>query len=355
MVALAARIARVLEAPWDRPGATARDHLGTAALLLQHGEAARARACLEAAAEAGLGAETPALWRTLGGLQRRAGDLAAAARTWRRWLAEGADFDAHPFEALAKVEEHRRRDFRGAAIVTDALAPPPSHHTRRASVGGPAAKRLTVVPRRAAVGSAHAHREEIRGSSAGGYASARHLAALDRDSGETARAGEIGGQGARTSGSFSVLHRRRLGDRPRGHRGRPPHRRRGHPRGRSRNESDARRRDPKAARRVTRPLRECRARRARRRCAASSSTCSTRRTTGDISPPARALTRQRPDAFAPGRSSKRILQAADRGLRGHAQDRWGYRVFAGSSTRAGRDPVTPHSRHRPRRPRLTQI
>jgi uncharacterized protein YprB with RNaseH-like and TPR domain len=133
MVALAARMARVMESPWDRPGATGLDHLGTAALLLQHGDAARARACLEAAAEAGLGTETPALWRTLGGLQRRAGDLEAAARTWRRWLAEGGEFDAHPFEALAKVEEHRRRDYPAAlSIVEDALGRcPRGHHARR--------------------------------------------------------------------------------------------------------------------------------------------------------------------------------------------------------------------------------
>jgi hypothetical protein len=131
--ALAARMGRVLEAPWDRPGATARDHLGTAALLLQHGDVVRARACLAAAAGAP-GDETPALWRSLGTLQRRTGDHEGAERTWRRWLAEGADFDAFPFEQLAKAEEHRRKDVPAAlAIVADALARcPRGHRARRA-------------------------------------------------------------------------------------------------------------------------------------------------------------------------------------------------------------------------------
>jgi hypothetical protein len=139
----------VLEAPWDRPDATARDHLGTAALLLQHGEAARARACLEAAAGAGLGTETPALWRTLGALQRRAGDLDAAARTWRRWLEEGDDFDAHPYESLAKVEEHRRRDYLAAlTIVEEALGRCPRGHRARRDLE----HRATRLRRRCAEG-----------------------------------------------------------------------------------------------------------------------------------------------------------------------------------------------------------
>lgn len=132
MAALWATVTRVLSEPTDRPMAVGKDHLGTAHLLLQHGEAVRARACLEAACAAGLGRETPALWRTLGDLQRRAGDLDAAKRTWRRWLVESDRFDPHPFESLAKVSEHVEKDALAAlALVEQALTRCPDDHPAR--------------------------------------------------------------------------------------------------------------------------------------------------------------------------------------------------------------------------------
>ncbi len=132
MAALWAVVTRVLAAPSARPTAVAGDHLGTANLLLQHGDPAGARACLEAAFAAGFGRETPALWRALGDLQRQARDLPAAERTWRRWLVEAPRFDPHPFESLAKVEEHVRKDRSAAlALTEEALARCPEGHPAR--------------------------------------------------------------------------------------------------------------------------------------------------------------------------------------------------------------------------------
>ena len=133
LAALAAEAGRILEDPATRPDAPARDHLSTAFLLLDHGDPARARACLEAAGKAGLAAGERSVRRVLGTLLRRTGDLPGAMRTWERWIAEEPDFDPHPYEELAKAYEHRRRDPAAAlALVEAAMARCPRGDRRTA-------------------------------------------------------------------------------------------------------------------------------------------------------------------------------------------------------------------------------
>ena len=114
MAVLGAVIGRVLRDPAARPGAPASDHLGTAKLLVNQGDLGKAKACLEAAVAGGCDDGSPALLRLLGRLHRQAGDLDAATRTWERWRREGPAFDAHPYEELAKLLEHRRKDLPAA-------------------------------------------------------------------------------------------------------------------------------------------------------------------------------------------------------------------------------------------------
>jgi uncharacterized protein YprB with RNaseH-like and TPR domain len=123
LLALTAEASRILADPASRPEAPARDHLSTAFLLLDHGDPDRARACLDAAARAGMRAGERSVRRVLGTLLRRTGDLPGAMRTWERWIAEEPDFDPHPYEELAKAYEHRRREPAAAlALVEAAIA-----------------------------------------------------------------------------------------------------------------------------------------------------------------------------------------------------------------------------------------
>jgi len=132
LAALGAVIGRLLRDPASRPDALASDHLGTAKLLVNQGEHAKARACLEAAVAGGCDDGSPALLRLLGRLHRQAGDLDAAVRTWERWRREGPGFDAHPYEELAKLLEHRRKDLPAAlGTVEDALSRCPHDDGRR--------------------------------------------------------------------------------------------------------------------------------------------------------------------------------------------------------------------------------
>jgi uncharacterized protein YprB with RNaseH-like and TPR domain len=145
MAALAVEVGRVLRDPTARPGAHPADHVGAARLLLAHGDAARARACLAAAIESGVSRPSRALRRLITGLHRRAGDLDAAMRAWRAWAEEPSDddddFDPHPFEELAKVHEHRRREPAVAlAFVETALSRCPARDPRRAALEHRAAR-----------------------------------------------------------------------------------------------------------------------------------------------------------------------------------------------------------------------
>ncbi len=141
LAALGAVIGRLLEDPASRPDALATDHLGTAKLLVNQGQLDKAKACLEAAVAGGCDDGSPALLRLLGRLHRQAGDLDAAARTWERWRLEGPEFDAHPYEELAKLHEHRRRDLAAAlGTVEDALSRCPRGDERRARLEHRAAR-----------------------------------------------------------------------------------------------------------------------------------------------------------------------------------------------------------------------
>lgn len=150
MAILGAVIGRVLRDPAARPGAPASDHLGTAKLLVNQGDLGKAKACLEAAVAGGCDDGSPALLRLLGRLHRQAGDLDAATRTWERWRREGPAFDAHPYEELAKLLEHRRKDLPAAlATVEDAIARCPRADGRREGLEHRAARlrrRLTSRP-----------------------------------------------------------------------------------------------------------------------------------------------------------------------------------------------------------------
>jgi len=134
LVALAGVVARLVNDPTSRPAAPADDHLHTARLLLDQGDAGKARACLVAAAAVGGAPPAPVL-RLLASLQRRGGDLDAALATWSGWLEAAGPFDPHPYEEIAKHLEHRAKDARRAlGVVERALARCPATDARRADL-----------------------------------------------------------------------------------------------------------------------------------------------------------------------------------------------------------------------------
>jgi len=155
LAVLGAVIGRLLRDPASRPGALASDHLGTAKLLVNQGELGKARTCLEAAVAGGCDDGSPALLRLLGRLHRQAGDLDAAARTWERWRREGPAFDAHPYEELAKLHEHRRKDLPAAlGTVEDALTRCPRGDGRREGLEHRAARLRRRLAKRSGGGRA---------------------------------------------------------------------------------------------------------------------------------------------------------------------------------------------------------
>jgi hypothetical protein len=152
MATLAVEVGRILRNPTARKGAHPADHVGAAHLLLAHGDAARAKACLEAALAEGIARPPRALRRMIGRLHRKSGDLDAAMRAWRDWAAQDdvdAEFDPHPFEELAKVHEHGKRDPAAAlAYVETALARCPTAHGRRPALEHRAARLRRKIAKR---------------------------------------------------------------------------------------------------------------------------------------------------------------------------------------------------------------
>jgi hypothetical protein len=98
----------------DAPG----DRLGTARLLLDLGEEARARACLEAGLEGAGDEDVRPLRRLLGHLCKRAGAWREALVHWQA-VAAGGPFDVEACEEVAKIHEHRLGDFGAALACTE--------------------------------------------------------------------------------------------------------------------------------------------------------------------------------------------------------------------------------------------
>ena len=118
MLALFARVGAILEEPAGGVEAHA-DRVGTAKLLLDLDDAPRARACLEAGVEHANSGDVRPLRRLLGHLCRRDGEWDAALTHWKH-VAGGSAFDAEAYEQVAKLYEHRLRDFGAALRWTEA-------------------------------------------------------------------------------------------------------------------------------------------------------------------------------------------------------------------------------------------
>jgi tetratricopeptide (TPR) repeat protein len=120
MLALLGRVGSLLAAPPERVGPG--DALGTARLLVDLRQPARARRCLRSGLEALAGEAEIPLRRLLGRLCRQAGDHEEALEHWRRVAERSEALDAEAVEECAKLLEHRRRDAAAAlALVEDAL------------------------------------------------------------------------------------------------------------------------------------------------------------------------------------------------------------------------------------------
>ncbi|MDA1194136.1 MAG: ribonuclease H-like domain-containing protein [Planctomycetota bacterium] len=123
MLALFARVGAILDDPIGRVDAPG-DRLGTARLLLDLGQPARARACLEAGLGARAGLDTPPaderpLRRLLGRLCRQAGEHAEALTHWQA-VARAGTFDEEAHEQVAMLYEHRLKDHTAALEWTEA-------------------------------------------------------------------------------------------------------------------------------------------------------------------------------------------------------------------------------------------
>ncbi len=124
ILSLAALTGWVAEAA-DRapdPGQAPED-LAAFGRLWERRDAARGEACYRMAL--GLGLEGPARERLLSRLawtERRRARFAEARALWEEMARGQASFDARPWEEIAKIDEHRRRDFAAAhAVVCEAL------------------------------------------------------------------------------------------------------------------------------------------------------------------------------------------------------------------------------------------
>jgi uncharacterized protein YprB with RNaseH-like and TPR domain len=113
MVALFARVGAILDEPGGRVEAL-EDRIGTAKFLLDLGDPQRARHCLEVGLQGAAPAEERGIRRLLGHLCRRSGEWEAALEHWQL-VAKSGEFDTEAYEQVAKIQEHRLRDF-GAAL-----------------------------------------------------------------------------------------------------------------------------------------------------------------------------------------------------------------------------------------------
>ncbi len=112
MLALFAHVGRILDDPATGV-ASPGDRVGTARLLLDLEDPERARNCLEAGVATASESEALPLRRLLGHLCRRDGAFEPALAHFRA-VASGAVFDPEAYEQVAKILEHRVRDFHDA-------------------------------------------------------------------------------------------------------------------------------------------------------------------------------------------------------------------------------------------------
>ncbi len=119
MLALFAQVGRTLADPVRRVSSPG-DQLGTARLLLDLGQPELARECLQAGIDAGDDAEGVPLKRLLGKLCRRAGDDDEALAHWKSVAISGNGFDPEAYEQVAKIYEHRLKQFEDALEWTQA-------------------------------------------------------------------------------------------------------------------------------------------------------------------------------------------------------------------------------------------
>ncbi len=120
MLALLARIGAVLDGATASLIASPRDHLGTARLLLEHGDAERARRCLEAGLALAEGADAGPLLHLKAHLARRAGEGEAALEAWLAAIELAPEHDLVAHVEAAKLLEHRLGRPAEALTLTEA-------------------------------------------------------------------------------------------------------------------------------------------------------------------------------------------------------------------------------------------
>jgi uncharacterized protein YprB with RNaseH-like and TPR domain len=127
MLALLARIGAVLDGETASLIASPRDHLGTARLLLEHGDVERARRCLEAGLALAEGVDAGPLLHLKAHLARRSGDAEGALRAWKAALTLAPDRDVFAHVEAAKLLEHRLgRPEEALGMTTQALERAPA-------------------------------------------------------------------------------------------------------------------------------------------------------------------------------------------------------------------------------------
>jgi uncharacterized protein len=123
MLALLARVGAILGGATASLTASPRDHLGTARLLLEHGDVARARRCLDAGLGFARGAEARPLLHARADLARRAGEHEAALELWRAARLADPSLDLAAHVEAAKLLEHRLARPAEALDLTESALP----------------------------------------------------------------------------------------------------------------------------------------------------------------------------------------------------------------------------------------
>lgn len=123
MLALMACIGSVLEGSSSSLLSSPHDHLSTARLLLDHGDEARARRCVDAGLALAEGADAGPLLQLKAHVARRAGDHEGALRAWQAAIAVAHEHDVRAHVEAAKLLEHRLgRPAEALALTEAALA-----------------------------------------------------------------------------------------------------------------------------------------------------------------------------------------------------------------------------------------